>query len=78
VGVVVIDDAFDSSDVATLIEVLDRLIAEDLRYSDPRRQNDDWMTFNGVPRQEAVAPNPRSTRDRPVPRGTSRLLPSVT
>jgi ectoine hydroxylase-related dioxygenase (phytanoyl-CoA dioxygenase family) len=54
-GFAVIPDALEPSEVARLIEALDRLIAEDLAHPDPRRRNDDWMAFNGVLRDDAIA-----------------------
>ena len=54
-GFAIIPDALDAAEVERLIEVLDRLIAEDLRHPDPRRRNDDWMAFNGALRDDAIA-----------------------
>ena len=54
-GFTIIPDALDAGEVARLIEVLDRLVAEDLRHPDPRRRNDDWMAFNGALRDDVIA-----------------------
>ena len=54
-GFAIIPDALGAAEVERLIEVLDRLIAEDLRHPDPRRRNDDWMAFNGALRDDAIA-----------------------
>ena len=54
-GFAIIPDALGAGEVERLIEVLDRLIAEDLRHPDPRRRNDDWMAFNGALRDDAIA-----------------------
>lgn len=54
-GFCVIPDALGPAQVEHLIEVLDRLIHEDLRNPDPRRRNDDWMSFNGALRDDAIA-----------------------
>ena len=50
-----IPDVFDRAEVARLVEVLDRLVRQDLAHPDPRRRADDWMSFNGVLREDAIA-----------------------
>jgi ectoine hydroxylase-related dioxygenase (phytanoyl-CoA dioxygenase family) len=54
-GFLVLPDALDAGEVARQIDVLDRLVQEDLRNPDRRRRNDDWMSFNGVLRDDAIA-----------------------
>jgi ectoine hydroxylase-related dioxygenase (phytanoyl-CoA dioxygenase family) len=54
-GFRVLPDALDAEEVTKLTVVLDRLIEEDLRHPDPRRRNDDWMSFNGALRDDAIA-----------------------
>ena len=54
-GYTVIPDVFDAAEVMHLTAVLDHLIEEDLSHPDPRRRNDDWMSFNGVLRDRAIA-----------------------
>jgi ectoine hydroxylase-related dioxygenase (phytanoyl-CoA dioxygenase family) len=54
-GFTVVPDVLDPVVVAHLIEVLDRLVQEDLGHPDPRRRADDWMSFNGVLRDDAIA-----------------------
>src|SRR5436305_11957911 len=54
-GFAVIPDALDAAEVTRLIAGLERLIAEDLAHPDARRRNDDWMAFNGVLRDDAIA-----------------------
>jgi ectoine hydroxylase-related dioxygenase (phytanoyl-CoA dioxygenase family) len=54
-GFAVIPDVLDRSEVAHLVEVLDRLVNQDLEHPDPRRRGDDWMSFNGVLRDDAIA-----------------------
>jgi len=54
-GFAILPDVLDAAEVEHLIEVLDRLIAEDLSHPDPRRRHDDWMAFNGALRDAAIA-----------------------
>ena len=54
-GYAVIPDVLDPEEVARLRDVLERLIREDLSHPDPRRRRDDWMSFNGVLRDHAIA-----------------------
>jgi ectoine hydroxylase-related dioxygenase (phytanoyl-CoA dioxygenase family) len=54
-GFAIIPDALSAGEVARLVAGLERLIAEDLANPDPRRRNDDWMAFNGVLRDDAIA-----------------------
>jgi ectoine hydroxylase-related dioxygenase (phytanoyl-CoA dioxygenase family) len=54
-GFCVIPDVLERSQVSRLVEVLDRLVADDLGQPDPRRRQDDWMSFNGVLRDDAIA-----------------------
>jgi len=54
-GYAIVSDVVDTTEVAHLREVLDRLISEDLADPDLRRRNDDWMSFNGVLRDDAIA-----------------------
>jgi len=54
-GFAVVPDVLDPAEVAHLIEVLERLVREDLEQPDPRRRADDWMSFNGVLRDDAIA-----------------------
>ena len=54
-GFALLPDVIRADDVAHLVEVLDRLVEEDLRHPDPRRRQDDWMSFNGVLRDDAIA-----------------------
>ena len=54
-GFTVVPDALDAAEVAHLIEVLERLVKEDLAHPDPRRRADDWMSFNGALRDDAIA-----------------------
>jgi ectoine hydroxylase-related dioxygenase (phytanoyl-CoA dioxygenase family) len=55
VGFCVVPGVLDGDEVEHLKVVLDRLIQEDLRNPDPRRRNDDWMSFNGALRDDAIA-----------------------
>ena len=54
-GYAIIPNVLEAAEVAHLRGVLDRLISEDLAQPDPRRRNDDWMSFNGVLRDDAIA-----------------------
>ena len=54
-GFTVVPDALDPEAVDCLTGVLDRLVHEDLAHPDPRRRDDDWMAFNGVLRDDAIA-----------------------
>jgi len=54
-GYAIIPDVLDQTDVTVLRGVLDRLVSEDLAHTDPRRRPDDWMSFNGVLRDAAIA-----------------------
>ncbi len=54
-GFAILADVLDPDEVGRLVGALDRLIAEDLAHPDPRRRNDDWMAFNGVLRDDAIA-----------------------
>ena len=54
-GYAIIRNVLDTAEVADLRGVLDRLISEDLAHPDPRRRHDDWMSFNGVLRDDAIA-----------------------
>jgi ectoine hydroxylase-related dioxygenase (phytanoyl-CoA dioxygenase family) len=54
-GFAIIPDALEPGEVTRLIGALDRLITEDLAHPDARRRNDDWMAFNGVLRDVAIA-----------------------
>lgn len=54
-GYAIIPDVLDPAEVTYVRDVLDRLIGEDLALPDPRRRHDDWMSFNGVVRDDAIA-----------------------
>ena len=54
-GYAIIPDVLDAAEVTNLRGVLDSLISEDLAHRDTRRRNDDWMSFNGVLRDDAIA-----------------------
>lgn len=54
-GFGILADVLAPDEVGRLVGALDRLIAEDLAHPDPRRRNDDWMAFNGVLRDDAIA-----------------------
>jgi ectoine hydroxylase-related dioxygenase (phytanoyl-CoA dioxygenase family) len=54
-GFTVVPDALAAEEVDCLVGVLDRLVREDLAHPDPRRRADDWMSFNGVLRDDAIA-----------------------
>ena len=62
-GFTVLPDVLDPAEVAELVEVLDRLIGEDLAHPDPRRRNDDWMSFNGALRDPAIADGRHASED---------------
>jgi ectoine hydroxylase-related dioxygenase (phytanoyl-CoA dioxygenase family) len=54
-GYVIIPDVLDADEVVRLRAVLERHVAADLAHPDPRRRPDDWMSFNGVLRDPAIA-----------------------
>ena len=54
-GYAVVPGVLDAGQVSALVEVLDRLVREDLSHPDARRRHDDWMVFNGVLRDPKIA-----------------------
>ena len=71
-GYTVIPDVLDAAEVGHLIDVLGTLIEEDLAHPDPRRRNDDWMSFNGVLRDPAIAGGGHASEPPLAGRGDSR------
>ena len=54
-GYAIIRDVLNTAQITHLRAVLDRLISEDLAHPDPQRRHDDWMSFNGALRDDAIA-----------------------
>src|SRR3954466_1944682 len=54
-GFTVVPDVLGAAEVEHLTGVLERLLHEDLAHPDPTRRADDWMSFNGVLRDDAIA-----------------------